>query len=94
MSYLLIHQTANRLLKNIYEKYCNRLYRLREKTIIYIIYIYIYIYISIYIYIYIYIYLYIYIDKYTFLNNILKINLYYDVVQKEKIQLITNVLLN
>ena len=80
MSYLLIHQTANRLLKNIYEKYCNRLYRLREKTIIYIIYIYIFIYI--------------YIDKYTFLNNILKINLYYDVVQKEKIQLITNVLLN
>ena len=86
MSYLLIHQTANRLLKNIYEKYCNRLYRLREKTIIYIIYI--------YIYIYIYIFIYIYIDKYTFLNNILKINLYYDVVQKEKIQLITNVLLN
>ena len=84
MSYLLIHQTANRLLKNIYEKYCNRLYRLREKTIIY----------NIYIYIYIYIYLYIYIHKYTFLNNILKINLYYDVVQKEKIQLITNVLLN
>ena len=84
MSYLLIHQTANRLLKNIYEKYCNRLYRLREKTIIYIIYI----------YIYIYIFIYIYIDKYTFLNNILKINLYYDVVQKEKIQLITNVLLN